>query len=98
MHRDRVPGLLTVLADKGAVLRARKAAAIALTEIDERRAAGALLAIAQDEAEDQQFAAIAGELLACISLKRAEISTVPLEDFSAAAYLAFDAAIAAQQR
>ena len=57
-----------------------------------------LLQIAQDEGEDEWVSHAAGESLAEILMRRGEIDTAPLHDFTGAAYIGFDEAVARSQR
>lgn len=57
-----------------------------------------LVRIAQDDGEEEWVSHAAGESLAEILLRRGKLDTAPLHDFSGAAYIGFDEAVARLQQ
>jgi hypothetical protein len=57
-----------------------------------------LVRIAQDEGEEEWVSHAAGESLAEILFRRGEVDTAPLHEFTGAAYIGFDEAVARLQR
>ena len=57
-----------------------------------------LLRTAQDKEEEEWVSHAAGERLAEILFRRGQIDTAPLHDFTGAAYIGFDEAVARLQR
>ena len=57
-----------------------------------------LLRIALDEGEEEWVSHATGESLAEILLRRGQIDSAPLHDFTGAAYIGFDEAVARLQR
>jgi len=63
----------------------------------DRSALDVLLAIAGDETESEAVQAAAGAALASLYMELDQLLTAPLHDFTDAAYLAFDNAVAKKQ-
>ena len=94
MNERELSHLLRMLLDRSAKSLDRAKAARRLAEWNTPAVLDALLQVAQEDDAAESVSRAAGESIAKILIRTKEVDQAPLSDFSGAAYLGFDEAVA----